>query len=558
MPDAAPSVVSVRPLPASTGAPAWLHIGLFALLLAELLYLTISFDTQALTRAGSFWTSLVGWSPQYLRVAIAATFAVLLIALTGVSSVRWNDAADTRPSRGWFAFHLAAFASFIWLTRTFFTGTGSVAANPGVWTAAWFLAGTVMIASWALAAFPQRRWWTTAVENRALMLVSLAAGTAIWAASFIGETFWTPLARYTFNVVTWVLGLLSFETVSRPEQLIVGTPKFRVLISPECSGYEGIGLILAFLTIYLFVLRRELRFPGALILLPIGAAVMWILNVGRIVTLIAIGAAGWPAIAAGGFHSQAGWLAFNAVALGFVALTSRAGYFRTPSEPRERQSVARRQSVSLASDSTTALLAPFVAMLAASMVTGAFSAGFDWLYGVRIVAVVAVMWMCRGVYRTLDWRGSWGAFAIGAATFVMWVSLFPSTLHDKAGWPVALASVNPFAAGTWLAIRLVGYVLVIPAVEELAFRAYAMRRLMDSDVDAVPVGRFSLAAFVISSLLFGALHGPLWIQGTLAGMAFAGALCWRRRFGDAVMAHATTNALIAIYVFVTGHWSVWS
>jgi CAAX prenyl protease-like protein len=140
----------------------------------------------------------------------------------------------------------------------------------------------------------------------------------------------------------------------------------------------------------------------------------------------------------------------------------------------------------------------------------------------------------------------------------MWVSLFPSTLHDKAGWPVALASVNPFAAGTWLAIRLVGYVLVIPVVEELAFRAYAMRRLMDSDVDAVPVGRFSLAAFVISSLLFGALHGPLWIQGTLAGMAFAGALCWRRRFGDAVMAHATTNALIAIYVFVTGHWSVWS
>ena len=87
---------------------------------------------------------------------------------------------------------------------------------------------------------------------------------------------------------------------------------------------------------------------------------------------------------------------------------------------------------------------------------------------------------------------------------------------------------------------------------------YAMRRLIGHDVDSVAVGTFSLASFVISSLLFGALHGALWIQGTLAGMAFACLLYRRRSVGDAVLAHATTNAVIALYVFSTGRWSLWS
>ena len=61
------------------------------------------------------------------------------------------------------------------------------------------------------------------------------------------------------------------DVVALPERLIVGTSSFRVKIAPECSGLEGVGLILAFLSIYLFLFRKDLRFPAALILLPIGA-----------------------------------------------------------------------------------------------------------------------------------------------------------------------------------------------------------------------------------------------------------------------------------------------
>ncbi len=53
------------------------------------------------------------------------------------------------------------------------------------------------------------------------------------------------------------------------------------------------------------------------------------------------------------------------------------------------------------------------------------------------------------------------------------------------------------------------------------------------------------------------MHGR-WLAGTLAGMAYALALYRRGKIVDAIVAHATTNALIAGFVLATGNWSLWS
>jgi len=78
------------------------------------------------------------------------------------------------------------------------------------------------------------------------------------------------------------------------------------------------------------------------------------------------------------------------------------------------------------------------------------------------------------------------------------------------------------------------------------------------DFDALPLGRFSWPALLLSSLLFGALHGRLWLAGTVAGIAFALAVYRRGALSDAVQAHATTNGLLMVYAIATGRWSVWS
>jgi len=70
--------------------------------------------------------------------------------------------------------------------------------------------------------------------------------------------------------------------VDRPDELVIGTSRFAVRITEHCSGLEGIGLMCAFTGVYLWSCRRELRFPQALLLLPVGAIAIWMLNSVRI------------------------------------------------------------------------------------------------------------------------------------------------------------------------------------------------------------------------------------------------------------------------------------
>jgi exosortase E/protease (VPEID-CTERM system) len=525
---------------------------LVALLLAEILYLTIGFDSQGLEDAPSLWTKAVGWSPQYLRLAV--TIAVVGLLLNGRQFLAANPRDQTPRAAGWRLIHLAshglALWLFVWITAQLFTGNASVAPQPPWYALAWTLAGMLALVTWALAFWPADRWRSIVSRQRRLIGWSVALGTGVWAAGFATEALWAPLARFTFGIVAAVLGVIYPHIVSNPDKLVIGTASFKVAIAPQCSGYEGVGLIVAFLGSYLWLSRKDLRFPGALALLPLGVAAIWVLNALRIVALVVIGTSGWPAIARGGFHSQAGWLAFNAVGLGLVALVHRGRYFAAQAVPAPV--VGERP------DQTLAFLAPLMAVIASAMLTGAFSAGVDWLYPLRVVVALGVLWMFRKRYANLGWAPSWRAIAIGAATFVLWLALLPAAAGGADHWPAALEALPVQWAAVWLCMRVVGYVITVPLVEELAFRGYLARRLIRADFERVPVGVFSWWSFLVSSAIFGAFHGGLWPAATVAGMAFALALYQRRALGDAVQAHATTNGLIALYVFSTGRWSVWS
>jgi exosortase E/protease (VPEID-CTERM system) len=313
--------------------------------------------------------------------------------------------------------------------------------------------------------------------------------------------------------------------------------------------------LLAFLTAYLWFYRKELRFPAAMMLLPLGAVAAWLANAVRIVALIAIGSAGWRAVAAGGFHSQAGWIAFNLIALGFVALTNRAGYFRRPALSIDESAA---MPATPRGDPTTAYLGPFIVVTATAMVTGLFSAGFDWLYPVRLVAVGVFLWVFRKQYLALQWSWSWWSLAIGFVAFLAWIALVPNAPDQNGAWPTVLRSMPIGWAVVWFLFRSVGYVVMTPLAEELAFRGFLTRRLARADFNNLPIAAFSWWALVISSVLFGMLHGARWLPATLAGMSFGFALYRRGVIGEAVWAHATTNGLIALYACATGRWSVWS
>ena len=526
---------------------------LVAFFVAELIGITIRFDTEALTDGSGAGAALLGHAPAALSIALAFAAAFLVVAGPRLPAIarEMRHAAEGHVWWPWLAAQLLAFAAFAWCSARVFDGAETTSEVAASWLGAWIGLALTSLSLWLLALAPAAAWRRLAGRERAALLLAALAGAAAWALGQAAQTFWQPLASATFWLSNGLLNLVYTDVVYEMTGRILGTPTFRVQIAPQCSGYEGIALVGVFLTLYLWLFRRSLRFPQAFLLFPIGALAIWLLNAVRITALIAIGSSVSRDVALGGFHSQAGWIAFIAVALGLIALTHRVRLFAAAGGA----GVAREETAR--NDLAAALLVPFAVLMAAIILTSAFSSGFDGLYPLRVAATAAAIWCFREVYRRWDWRCSWQSPAIGAAVFGLWILLAPAPDGRGAELQNEVAALPPAWAALWLAFRVIGSVVTVPLAEELAFRGYLIRKLVSRDWEGVAPGRFTWLSFVLSSLLFGLLHGQ-WIAGAIAGAGYALALYHRGRLTDAVAAHMTSNALIAFSVLVFGQWSLWA
>ncbi len=382
-------------------------------------------------------------------------------------------------------------------------------------------------------------------------LYAATAATAIIGSREVFRSLWEPSARLTFAVVEALLSPFVSDFVSDPSTLSLGTQRFEVTIVNYCGGLEGLGLMLIFTTAWLWFFRKEFRFPQALLLIPAGLLTIFFLNSVRIALLLLIGSAGAPNVAVRGFHSQAGWIAFNLVAIGFSLTAQRLPWFAvTTGEPS--------REVKPVDDPTAAYLIPFLAILAAAMISRAATGGFEWLYPLRFFAAAAALWFFRSKYASLDWHFSWFALVAGCAVFVMWMGLDSySGAHTDSEIGAGLASLPQIARVAWLTCRTLAAVVTVPIAEELAFRGYLLRRLISRDFESVDPGKFTYFAVLASSVVFGSLHGDRWPAGIAAGIVYAAVFIRRGRIGDAVVAHATTNALLAAWVLARGAWYLW-
>ena len=525
---------------------------LLLLLAGEVLALTILFSSDLVV--DGFLDHLITSSRILFHVLVIVAAVLFALGQRFRDRLKYevsHEDASSRPKTYLLA-HLAALACFSWLTSLVLEQGTRPWPTSIVLGGAWAGMGVLTLASWLAMGLPPRGWIPLAGSEPGMLAIGIAVGLAAWVVGPLVNELWNPLGGWTLGMVYWLLGLFFPDAVCDPGNLLVGTSRFEIEVAPACSGFEGIGLVVILLAAYLWASRRELKYPRALLLLPLGICVIWMVNAMRITGLIILGTLGQEDIALGGFHSEVGWLAFIAVSLGLIAMGHR--WFSVASdhgaEPRE-ESAGR----------TSAFLMPLMAVIAVAMITRASSSGFDQAYPLRVTVVCACLWIYRRSYPELRWTFSWQAVALGLLAFVVWMALEGTTPADAATDGANVPPLEPgkppgFWVGCWLVFRVVGTVLTVPLAEELAFRGYLTRRLITPEFDLLPIGTFSWSSFLISSSLFGFMHGR-WVAGLLAGMIYALALYRRRELSDAVLAHATTNALIAATVLTTADWSLW-
>lgn len=491
----------------------------------------------------------LGMSLAVLRALGAGGAAAIVLVARRAALARLVGALRPWLDRRWLALHLAGagliFAPWLFVADGVTPGVFAVAV--AIWLGGAALAGVGALL--ALAPAP------------ALAAVARAAGPALLIAGAVGafapeigiaaQRGWatSPLTGPTFAAVAAVLEVLSASVSVDAQALLIGVDDFVVEVASGCSGVEGFALITGFTALYLVLFRDQLSFPIALILLPVGLLLSWCLNVLRIAALVLLGAHVSPDLAVTAFHSHAGWLMFTLLSLSMVTVAHRIPALRRRASTADLATgpavatapAARPAPFSTEGLSADALMLPFIALMAGSLLVSTFSTDPALLYPLKIAAAALAIWAFRDAFLRLVWRLD--AFAVGGGVAVgaLWISVY----GGGEGAPVELVGAAWVA---WAAVRIAGTVLVAPLVEEVFFRGYVERRLA---VGGAP----AWAAVAVSAALFAALHGK-WEAALVASVAFSLAMRRNGRLSDAVVSHAAANVTVALWAATTGDWSV--
>ncbi|HXI49271.1 MAG TPA: exosortase E/protease, VPEID-CTERM system [Steroidobacteraceae bacterium] len=495
-----------------------------------------------LTGAAKLTHDIQHWVFRF-AIAYAGSFAILLY-LRGSGTAGVAAMSDEAPLRiGWLLVHAALLAPFALLSSLLYRG-GAVPFP--LLSLGWHACGLAAALALFAGIAPLRFWVHAVRQTGALPLYSLLPAAAALLIFKLSQLLWAPAAAVTFRLVSMVLRPLIPSLRTDASTLTLFTDHFAVQVSEVCSGLEGVGLMLAFCTAWLWYFRREYVFPRALIIVPIGVLAIFLLNTVRIAALVLIGDAGFEKIATVGFHSQAGWIAFNLAAFGVAYAAKRSTWLNRAAPLRDAG----------VHDATAAYLMPLLAILAAGMITHAASAGFDFLYPLRIVCAVAALWAYRRSYGNVSWGFSWRGVLTGVAIFGVW-SACAHFVTAPAAMPDELARLPGSARAAWIGCRAAAAIITVPIAEELAYRGFLMRRIGRTEFDSVALQSVRWPAIAISAAVFGLMHGSLWFPGIVAGVAYGAIAVKTGKLGESVAAHATTNTLVAIQVLLFDQWQLW-
>lgn len=186
-----------------------------------------------------------------------------------------------------------------------------------------------------------------------------------------------------------------------------------------------------------------------------------------------------------------------------------------------------------------------------------------YLYPVKAVTVGFLLFLFRKKYSELSFRDfidfpvTFISVAVGLLVFALWIKMdwtFGTSAVPQGFNPALLPGQTTQV--TMTLFRIAGAVLVVPLMEELFWRSFLIRYLIDKNFDTVRLGTFTWGSFLFTVVLFGLEHNYI-LAGIMAGIIYNVLLYRTRSLAQCVLSHAVTNLALAIYVVMTGKWQFW-
>jgi len=183
-----------------------------------------------------------------------------------------------------------------------------------------------------------------------------------------------------------------------------------------------------------------------------------------------------------------------------------------------------------------------------------------WVYPLQTICCAAVLFWFRSEYDFARVAGLAVALGVGVVVFVLWISpqaFFGSTPRTDGFNPDTFAA-NPPAYWCTVIFRFLRLAVVVPLVEEIFWRGFLLRYFIDEKFTAVPLGKFSWLSFAVVTIGFMLVHSPAdWPAAFVTGVLYNCVAYWTKSLLACVLAHATTNLLLGLWIMQSKQWGFW-
>jgi CAAX prenyl protease-like protein len=217
------------------------------------------------------------------------------------------------------------------------------------------------------------------------------------------------------------------------------------------------------------------------------------------------------------------------------------------------------------------LLAPYMTYLVLLGLASVVPPAWEWAaIAARGAGSLAVVWLFR---RHLPpWGRPHWLIAIAAGFAAAWLWCVGQYAFDAIGlggrlplYPGEKVVLDPRtligARGLFwstVGLRIAVAVTAVPVVEELFWRAFLLRALVNwQEFERVPLGQFTWFSFVGTALLSTIQHPDNWAVSILCWFFFNALFYWTRSILCLVLVHAITNLVLYVHVVRAQDWAFW-
>jgi CAAX prenyl protease-like protein len=182
-----------------------------------------------------------------------------------------------------------------------------------------------------------------------------------------------------------------------------------------------------------------------------------------------------------------------------------------------------------------------------------------WIYPAQTVICGGLLIWFRKEYELRAPSRVLFALGVGLLVFLLWIApqQFFGFAPRRIGFDPGVF-VDPAAYWTTVVLRFVRLVVVVPLVEEIFWRGFLLRYLINERFYRVEFGTFSWLSFGIVTAAFALSHSPAdWIAALITGALYNFVAYRTRSLAACILAHAMTNLALGIWIMGTRQWGFW-